>query len=80
MSVHTVPPPPPGHSLPPVGQPHLPALQNSPAAHGVPHAPQLRGSLDVSVHRPPQIVPLVQVHAPETHVSTALHPRTHDPQ
>jgi hypothetical protein len=79
MSVQTVPPP-PGHALPVLGQLHVLPTQTSPGPHIVPHVPQLRGSVVVSVQRPPHTVPLVQTHAPEVHVSAALHACAHEPQ
>ena len=78
--MQTVAPPAPGHDLPLLGHPHVPPVHVSPAPQTLPHAPQLRGSVSVSVHRPPHVVPPVQVHTPETHVSTSPHARAHAPQ
>jgi len=41
----------PPHGVVPAGHAHEPLTQLAPLGHGVPHAPQLRMSLDVFVHR-----------------------------
>jgi hypothetical protein len=59
--------PPPGHSVSPVAQPavHEPATQVLSGGQRLPHPPQLRGSVSVSVQFPLQLVsPPPQTHAP----------------
>jgi hypothetical protein len=65
---------------PVVGQVQVPPTHAAVAAGQVlPHVPQLRGSLVVSVQAPPHIVPVAQVHTPETHAWRLLQVRAHDP-
>jgi hypothetical protein len=74
-STHVVPiigPMPPVHAVSPVGQPavHTPFTQVLAMPQWVPHAPQLRGSVSVSVHWPPQLVsPAPHTHAPLVQVA-----------
>lgn len=63
-----------------VGHEQVPPVQGSPEGQTVPHAPQLRGSVLVSAHRPPHVVPPEHVQTPETQLSTVPHARAHDPQ
>jgi hypothetical protein len=73
-----------GHIGPPAT--HIPVSQRWPAAHARPHAPQLRASICVLVHIPPQfVVPaghvtMIATHAPAAHISVAAHARPHIPQ
>jgi len=47
---------------------HCPTLHTRPVAHAFPHAPQLEGSLAVSVHAPSHATPpLAQAHRPAWH-------------
>jgi hypothetical protein len=63
-------PNPPGHDVSPVGQPawQVPFTHMLPMPQWTPHAPQLRGSLLVSVHWPMHVVSAaLHVHIPFTH-------------
>jgi len=42
------------HKLVPAGHPHCPSEQIMPPVHTVPHAPQLRESLERTTHAPLQ--------------------------
>lgn len=68
------------HAAPPLHL-HWPESHASPALHSKPHDPQLRASLLVLAHEPPQqvsvsphaLVPLPQRHAPPTQLSPTRH-------
>jgi hypothetical protein len=65
---------------------HVPLLHSWPAAHARPQAPQLRASMLVLVHSPPQLVvpightTISATHAPALHISPAAHARPQAPQ
>ena len=59
---------------------HDPSTQHSPTAQTVPHAPQLRGSVCSSVHRPPQTEPEQAPQEPFTHDSLGAHFLAHAQQ
>jgi hypothetical protein len=62
---------------------HVPALQNWPAGHAVPHPPQCSGLFIVSTHVLPHwMSPVGQAptHAPDRHVWPAPHTLPHPPQ
>jgi len=83
---HTIPlpmGPPPMHSVSPVGQPavHTPLTQVLSGPQRLPHVPQLRGSVSVSVHVPLQLVsPPPHTHAPFVQEAPVPHCVPHAPQ
>jgi hypothetical protein len=68
----------------PVGHPvHTPRRQVSPAAHALPHVPQLFSSVSVTTHAPPQFrVPVGHAitHVPAPHAWNAPHTLPQLPQ
>jgi hypothetical protein len=81
VSVHAIPNR-PTHAAVPLGQVHAPLTQSAPAAgHAIPHAPQLFGSDDGSVHTPPQsIVPDGHAQPPATQSLPPVHAVPQSPQ
>jgi hypothetical protein len=84
-STQVMPPPPgpAGHAVSPVGQPatHAPFTQVSTMRQRCPHAPQLAGSLLVSVHWPAQVVsPPPHTHFPFVQLDPVPHAVPHVPQ
>jgi hypothetical protein len=82
--VMPIPPPPPaGHAVSPVGQPAVQAPLTHVSAMGQrrPHAPQLAGSVPVSVHWPPQVVsPAPHTHFPLVQLAPVPHAVPQVPQ
>ena len=71
----------PAASLERCGYPQAPAVHSSPAAHAVPHAPQLLPSVCKSEHVPEQSVVFDgQMHAPPSQTAASGQVTPHSPQ
>jgi hypothetical protein len=70
VSTQRTPPPFAQFMIPVPMQRHMPPEHAEPTGHEVPHAPQLRESVIVSTHVPPQLVIVpahIDAHVPATH-------------